>query len=65
MQFFRNEVIKVLWWSVPEGIGNSNKAGFIHSEKLREILSESPIEERKKVQKLFEKVSPAGLDILP
>jgi len=54
-----------LWWSVPEAVGNSNKAGFIHSEKLKQILSETSIEERKKVQKLFEKISPAGLEILP
>ena len=41
------------------------KAGFIHSEKLGEILSESPIGEREKVYQLFEKVAPAGLSILP
>lgn len=54
-----------MWFSVPEAVGNANKAGFIRSEKLAQILSETPIEERIKVTKLFEKVSPAGLEILP
>ena len=64
-QFFGNEAIQALWWSVPEADGDASKAGFIQSERLREILSESPIGEREKVQQLFEKVAPAGLSILP
>lgn len=65
IEFFKQEAIQALWWSAPEAEGNSNKAGFTQSDKLKQLVLESPLEERKKVQKLLGKVSPAGLAILP
>jgi len=50
-EFFKHEGIQALLWPAPEAIGNSNKAGFAQSDKLKQLLLESPLEERKKVQK--------------
>jgi len=64
-QFFRNEAIQSLWWSVPSGMGNATKPGFIRSEKLAKLISELSTEEMKKLNILLEQVCPPGQEIIP
>ena len=52
--FFRNPVIQALW-----------SHEFARSEKLKEILDEISMENRSKIYNYFDKVAPAGLQILP
>jgi len=62
--FFENEAIQALWWSSSESCGNFKKVGFSQSIKLTQILAEAPNEVKEKLINLFEKVAPAGMNVI-
>ena len=53
--FFRDKAVQALWSSPNQSIGNQDKAGFVNSANLRDLVKNCSSTERDLVFSLFEK----------